>query len=874
MLRLFNKNFLSTYKSRYTYNIMSNRNLNYFKSNFSFKLRPHSSESNIPIETYEINKIRNIGIIAHIDAGKTTTTERMLFYSGVISSPGEVHYGNTVTDYLEQERERGITIRAAAISFDWRDHQINLIDTPGHIDFTGEVERSLRVLDSAVVILDASMGVETQTITVWKQADKYKLPRIAFINKIDKAGASVENTLWAMHQRLGVKSLLINFPTGEENMFTGLVDLIQFKIIVFKDQLGLEYDLMEITEDMTNFKKYSKMREIMIEELANHDESLMNSYIEGKDITQDEIIRAIRKALVENKITLTLCGSSLKNKGVQQLLDSIVAFFPSPLDCKPVQAKRLSDNSVIDKHCSNEKGKACGIIFKIINDKEKGSLAFFKLYEGALKIRNFIKYTNKSPIVKERIVQILRMKANECLQLNQINAGDIGALIGLKEAQSGDTIVEESENEVCVLPGVFNPDPVFFCSIIPKRNSDYRTLISILENLNKEDPSFHIRYDRDTAQTLICGLGELHLEIIKDRIELEHGIQSTLGKMKVSFKESIRKTTRNKFIIEKEFNGNQIYFEIELELYPIEVEYTNLESQNENFDVSSLFEKDTSEKINEIKEDLEEYNEKKLKNKFLFTLKRYEDDGLKIEIDPLNDLQLNIKHNKSTISLEFEKASPFIESIKTESGDEEVFKSLNFLTPDEKRVIFESVLENLNSGSLLGYPLVNVGVKIVNGKFSNMRTNEIAMKVSISEAMKTLLRSADPVFMEPFMLVEVICPNYASSQVISDLTGNRRGKIISIVCENQTNTSLSDNSNNFAFDFLIKENKHYVQNFGSDDIASKIYALAPLSELVGYTAFIRSITRGEGKFFMKFQEFDQVGVTLQNRILDGSYFYE
>ena len=212
--------------------------------------------------------------------------------------------------------------------------------------------------------------------------------------------------------------------------------------------------------------------------------------------------------------------------------------------------------------------------------------------------------------------------------------------------------------------------------------------------------------------------------------------------------------------------------------------------------------------------------------------------------------------------------------MKTDSGDEEVFKSLNFLTPDEKRVIFESVLENLNSGSLLGYPLVNVGVRIINGKFSNMRTNEIAMKVSISEAMKTLLRSADPVFMEPFMLVEVMCPNYASSQVISDLTGNRRGKIISIVCENQTNTSLSDNSNNFAYDFLIKDNKHYVQNFGSDDIASKIYALAPLSELIGYTAFIRSITRGEGKFFMKFQEFDQVGVTLQNKILDGSYFYE
>ena len=871
MLKLFNKYFLNSHKTKFcSKHVIKNQII---KTNFSFKIKSHSSETNIPVESYEVKNIRNIGIIAHIDAGKTTTTERMLFYSGVIAAPGEVHYGNTVTDYLEQERERGITIRAAAISFDWKDHQINLIDTPGHIDFTAEVERSLRVLDGAVVILDASMGVETQTITVWKQADKYKLPRIAYINKIDKAGASVENTLWAMHQRLGVKSLLINFPTGEENLFTGLVDLISFKIILFKDHLGLLNDIVDINETIPSYKKYFKMREIMIEELANHDENIMNSYLEGKVITQEEIISAIRKTLIENKITLTLCGSSLKNKGVQQLLDSVVAFFPSPLDCKPVQAKRLSDNALINKHCSNSQGKACGLIFKIINDKEKGSIAFFKLYEGVLKNRNFIKYTNKSPIQKERIVQILRMKANECLQLNQINAGDIGALIGLKEAKSGDTIVEETENEICVLPGVYNPEPVFFCSIMPKRNSDFRTLISILDNLNREDPSFQIRYDKDTAQTLICGLGELHLEIIKDRIELEYGIQSNLGKMKVSFKESIRRSTRNKLKIEREFNGSQIYFEIDLEIYPIEVEYANIESQNENFDISSLFEKDEAISSREQQKQ-SKITENKYDKKFLFTLKRYEDEGLKIEIDETNSLQLNIKHNKCAISFDFEKAPKIIETEKTDNGDDEVFKSINFLNPDEKRILFESVLENLNSGSLLGYPLVNIGVRILNGKFSNMRTNDIAMKVSISEAMKIILKSADPVFMEPFMLVEIMCPNYASSQVISDLTGNRRGKIISIVCENQTSTFAVNKAHEFAYDFLFKENKHSNQNFSNDDIINKIYALAPLSELVGYTAFIRSITRGEGKFFMKFQEYDQVGHSLQSRILDYSYFYE
>lgn len=864
-----------------------NKNPNYY---FSLKIHPMSVETNIPTHSYDTDKIRNIGIIAHIDAGKTTTTERMLFYSGVIDSPGEVHHGNTVTDYMEQERQRGITIRAAAISFDWKEYQINLIDTPGHIDFTAEVERSLRVLDGAVVILDASMGVETQTITVWKQANKYSLPRIAFINKIDKAGASVENTLIAMHRRLGVRSILINYPTGEENLFSGLIDLITFKLINFKDAQGLEHETVDIPHSNLHYKKYVKLRETLIEEIASLDEEIMNLYLEGQEIPPDVLIQCIRKLLCDNKITIVLCGSSLKNKGVQQLLDSIVAFFPSPYDAPPIKAKKLnsiekSENSVILKHCTNKNSKACGLIFKIINDKEKGTIAFFKLYEGVLKNRSYIKYTNKNPITKERIVQILRMKADECLQLSEINAGDIGAIIGLKEAKSGDTIVDDSETELTVLPGVFNPDPVFFCSITPKRNSDYRTLISILENMTREDPSVQVKYDKDTAQTLICGLGELHLEIVKDRIELEHGISSNLGKMKVSFKESLRKNLRSKFTMEKEFNGQLIFFEVELEVYPIEVDYVSIDPNSEDFDISKMFDKEETNKPESLPENLNNNQESISESvdnqphfqgkKFLFNLSKYRSEGFDIKIDEENPLQLNIKFNKSQVVFDFEKLPKQTTTVKYDNGDEEVFKTLNLLSSEDKRTLFQCVLESLNSGSLLGYPLTNVGVRIISGKYSTSRTNDFAVKMGISESMKNLIKSADPVFMEPYMLLEVVVPNYCSSQIISDLTSNRRGKIISIICENETkvkdNNSISQN--NFLYEFLLTEHKNSIK-LTNDDIISKVYAVAPLSELVGYAAYIRSISKGEGKYFMKFQEYDTVGPVLQGKILDGTYFYE
>jgi elongation factor G len=825
------------------------------KCSFSIRIHPMSADLNIPTTSYDIDKIRNIGIIAHIDAGKTTTTERMLFYSGVISTPGEVHHGNTVTDYMEQERKRGITIRAAAISFDWKDHQVNLIDTPGHIDFTAEVERSLRVLDGAVVILDASMGVETQTITVWKQADKYALPKIAYINKIDKAGASVENTLLAMHKRLGVRPLLINFPTGEENLFTGLVDLISMKIYYFQDTLGLEQKIVDIKSETPNFPKYQKLREVLIEEIASLDEKILTLYLEGKEISSEDLILSIRSLLIENKVTIVTCGSSLKNKGVQQLLDSVVAFFPSPYDTPKVQASLLDNpKKIVEKHSSHLSTKPCGLIFKIINDKEKGIIAFFKLYQGILKVRSTIRYTNKTPNLKDRVVALLRMKADESLQLNEFKAGDIGAMIGLKEAKSGDTFVDEVDDEPVVLSGVYNPDPVFFCAITPKRNSDYRSLIAALEHITREDPSLRIKYDRDTAQTLICGLGELHLEIIKDRIEIEHGISSNLGKMKVSFKESLKKTIQRNFIIDKEINERKIFFDITLDIYPIESEYT----AKQDVDVAEM-----------MKDENEIDNQENDNKSFIFNISKYKD----ITVDSENPLKLNIKYNRCEISFDFENEEPEIKTIKDESGEDEIFKTLNLLNPDEKKKLFESILESLNSGSLFGYPLINVGVKILSGKYSTTRTDDYAMKIGVSDAMKSLIKDCDPIFMEPFMLVEVVVPNHLSSTVISDLS-NRRGKIISIICENDSTKSNSKfNKEKFCYDFLFIE-KRTLNKVSDEDIISKIYSIAPLSQMVGYSAFIRSISKGEGKFFMKFQEFDYVGTVLQGKILDGSYFYE
>jgi elongation factor G len=826
-----------------------------FKQNFInlFKFTNKRFAVDIPTESYGIELIRNIGIIAHIDAGKTTTTERMLFYSGVIDKPGEVHHGNTVTDYMQQERERGITIRAASISFDWKEHQINLIDTPGHIDFTAEVERSLRVLDGAVVILDASMGVETQTMTVWKQADKYNLPRLAYINKIDKAGASVDNTLMAIYKRLNVKPLLINYPNGEENMFTSLIDLVAFKQVKFRDSLGLDMSLEDIDKNDKNFKKYQKLRETLIEEILSHDENLMSRYLEGENLEVEDIIPVLRRICIEGKAVLVLCGSSLKNKGVQQVLDSVVAFLPCPLDTLEVKATKLDNNTLVSKHCKN-KGPACGLIFKIINDKERGLIAFFKLYEGILKNKTTLRFLNPTTSFKERVVQLVRMKANECISLNSIGAGDIGGIVGLKHINSGDTFIDtENDNELCILPGVYTPEPVFFCSIYPKRNNELKPLMQALENISKEDSSLKVKYDKETAQTLLCGLGELHLEIIRDRIELEYGISPQLGKMKVSFRESVKKSSKLSYKLEREFNGKSLYFEIELEVYPISEEITL-----DNINIEEL--------LNEESGSIKSENDSKRFQ--LFSIARYNS----VDIDKDNPLQLLIKDENGKviykINFPFENLESKIDTIKYDDGEEETFKSLDLLLPDYKRYLFECIIESLKCGSLLGYQNINIGVNILKGKYSTSRTEDVSVKVAIAEGMKNTLLKSEPTFMEPFMLLEIDVPNNYSSEIISDLS-RRRGKIVGIICQDASAVSTLNKGDNFLYNYLTFDRK-IVQ----DELFTKIYAIAPLTEMIGYPGYIRSLSKGEGKVFMKFYHYDYVGSILHSKILDQSYFYE
>jgi elongation factor G len=845
------QNTVSTRLHKFTYKSSSNSS--------QIKIKSTSSSENIPIQSFPTELIRNIGIIAHIDAGKTTTTERMLFYSGVIGLPGEVHYGNTVMDYMEQERKRGITIRAAAISFEWKNHQINLIDTPGHIDFTGEVERSVRVLDAAVLILDASQGVETQTMTVWKQADRYFLPRFAYINKVDKIGASIENTLYDIQKKLGVRPILFNYPDGEENLFTSLIDLVNFQKINFLDSLGVDIQYSDITKDDSKYAKYSKLRDILVEEVASLDEEIMDFYLENKPVPIENLKSSLRKLIISNKIIPVFCGSSLKNKGVQSILDGVVDYFPSPYDLKPIKAEKSLSKEKVEKHASN-KGNLCGFIFKIINDKEKGPISFFKIYEGVLRSKSNIKFINSG--VSERIVQLLRVKANECIQLNEISAGDIGAITGLKNVKAGSTFTLASvdPSEEVVLPGFYMPPPVFFCNIYPKRNADFKPLMNILSQLEMEDPSFSVKYDQETNQYLLSGLGELHLEVIRDRIELEYGINSVLGKMKVSFRESIRASNRFKHKTEKLFNGNRIYLELDILVYPVE---NNLDLESVGDLDKILYEKEM-ENSNNL-QTIEEIDE----DKFIFPLNPFTESGYSLKIDKNDKLKLHVTKAQSEVTFSFEKMNNFTDIVKHENGEEEVFRSINQLPSQMKMQMLSSVLESLNSGSLLGYPMLNIGIDIKGGRFSEKRTNDIAVKVCVHETIKSVTSQAEPWFLEPFMIIEITAPNYASSEIISDMS-KRRGKIAYIQNANEIKYN---HEIKFIYDFMMERKSS--QNYkDSNDLITKIYAFAPLSELIGYAAFIRSISQGEAKHYMVFYNYDFVGSTLQNKILDGSYFYE
>ncbi len=510
-----------------------------------------------------IEKLRNIGIIAHIDAGKTTTTERILFYTGKKHKIGEVHEGQAEMDWMEQERERGITITAASTTCYWKGHQINIIDTPGHVDFTIEVERALRVLDGAVVIFDAEAGVEPQSETVWRQADKYRVPRIAFVNKMDKVGANFFNVIKMMEQRLSAVPLAIQIPIGAESQFRGVVDLITMKGIVWKDEtLGAEYETIDIPEDLRDLAL--EWREKLIETLAEFNEDIMLKYLEEEEITEEDLRRAIRKSTIAFEVVPVLAGSAFKNKGIQPLLDAIVEYLPSPVDRPPVEGiNPLTGEKEIRK--PDENMPLTALAFKIMTDKYIGKVTYVRVYSGKITKGEYV--YNATRGIKERISRIVRMHANKQEDIEELTAGDIGAVVGLKQTLTGDTLSDE--NHPIVLESLEVPEPVIAQAIHPKSKDDKEKMVKALQKLMEEDPSFRAYTDEETGETIIAGMGELHLEIMVDRMRREHKVNVEVGQPQVAYRETITASVKQEGKYIKQTGGRGQYGHVWIEVEPL-----------------------------------------------------------------------------------------------------------------------------------------------------------------------------------------------------------------------------------------------------------------------------------------------------------------
>src|SRR5580765_5826685 len=515
--------------------------------------------------TTPLERMRNIGIAAHIDAGKTTTTERILYYTGKSHKIGEVHEGTAVMDWMEQEQERGITITSAATTCEWRDIQINIIDTPGHVDFTAEVERSLRVLDGAVAVFDAVAGVQPQSETVWRQADKYSVPRICFINKMDRVGADFYHSVDTIVDRLKCRPVPIQIPIGAEEKFLGIVDLVEMRGIVWRDEtLGSKYDEIAIPEDL--LEKAQEYRAHMIEAISEHDEALMHKFIEGEAITNDEIRAGIRKATIALQIFPVICGTAFKNKGVQTMLDAVVDYLPSPLDVPPIEGEDVDNpDKTLVRHASDKEPFAA-LVFKIMTDPYVGQLAFFRVYSGTLKSGEHVFNVSKSR--KERVGRLLRMHANKREEIQEIVAGDICAAVGLKTVSTGDTICDD-EHPI-VLESIDFPMPVIQLAVEPKTKADQEKMGLAIQKLAQEDPTFRVNTDPETGQTILSGMGELHLEIIVDRMMREFGVAANVGKPQVAYRETIRNVAEYDYTHKKQTGGSGQYARVKLRVEPLE----------------------------------------------------------------------------------------------------------------------------------------------------------------------------------------------------------------------------------------------------------------------------------------------------------------
>ena len=684
---------------------------------------------------YPIERYRNIGIIAHIDAGKTTTTERILFYTGKTHRIGSVDDGTTVTDWMEQERERGITIVSAAVSAEWNGYQINIIDTPGHIDFTAEVQRSLRVLDGGVVIFDAVQGVEPQSETVWRQADRYNVPRICFVNKMDRVGASYENTIEMIRDRLGANPIAVQIPIGNEADFKGVVDLFTERAIIWEDDLGREPREMEIPPDMKPL--VADMRGRMIEKIAEIDDDLTLKFLEGDEISVEELRAALREAVISNQATPVYCGSSLRNKGVQPLLDAVVEFLPSPIDVPPVRGfNPVTEDEV--EHLAAENERLSALVFKIVTDPYVGRLAYIRVYSG--KITQGAMVYNSTKGKRERIGRLLRMYADRREDVSEVLAGDIGATLGLKDSFTGDTLCEPTHQ--ILLEAISFPEPVISVAIEPRTSADQDKMGEALRKLTEEDPTFHVRSDQDTGQTIISGMGELHLEVLVDRMLREFRVQARVGRPQVAYRESItRPVDKAEYRYIKQTGGRGQYGHVVLELAPAEL-----------------------------------------------------GTGIEFEDDIVG----------GTIPREYIGA------------------------------VEKGVREAAEAGVLAGYPVTDVKIRLYDGSYHEVDSNEMAFKMAASLAFKEGIHKGGPVLLEPVMKLEVVAPELFLGDIIGQLNA-RRGEILG--------TEVRPGN------------------------TQAVRAMVPLAEMFGYATDLRSNTQGRGAFTMEFDHYARVSESVAKLII-------
>ncbi|EGR29014.1 hypothetical protein IMG5_164730 [Ichthyophthirius multifiliis] len=771
----------------------------------------------------------------------------MLYYSGALLEPGEVHDGNTVMDYMQQERDRGITIRSAAISFNWNGHQFNLIDTPGHIDFTGEVERSLRVLDGAIAIFDGVSGVQvkkqnkkkinlnkkTQSEMVWSQSNKFNIPRLAFINKMDRNGANLESTLDSIQTKLCVDPLVLQYPIGDSDQFKGVVDLISMKKIIWADLLGNVVKFSDLEKsDGKLYTSSMEYREKLLETIMLYDEEIDNI----ESLSQQQLEQSIKRILLKypKDCCAILIGSSLKNKGIQPLMDAIIKYLPQPEELGPVKCAKQPDLLRQVKH----QEKLSAYVYKIVNDQQKGALTYFRVYSGSIQNKQQIIYSQTG--TKEKVMQLLRVRADNYVAVNQISAGDIGAIQGLKQSKSGYTILDSKDGENFTLEQLQMPQPVFMASLEYQSLKDKIPLQNALEQICREDNSLQYVDDENLGQIIVKGLGELHLEILRDRLQTEYNLDTKLGKMRVQYKESISDSYEIIYKYEKMIKGKPNFFELSLKIEPNffdeEESSDKFNQQNELNKIEYGFKRDIEWDIN-YKEYKRRLVEKQLK---------------KLELDDQQNEQ-RVNENKTFAQLQLEKLKYIknpekpveIEKIIDEYGEDSLFQ-LSGLDFDLFHLMETTIQNGLLSGTLMSYPLVDCKVTILGGKFSSKRTTELGIQMCTGELMQDLINNANPQLLEPVMDLEVSTPFEFERQIINDISSNKRGRV----------------------NELIEENKMFGLQ-SSQSTRTLIKAVVPLVETVGYSTYLRSISKGEAHFLMKFKKFEFVGGLRQKEIING-----